>query len=100
MKTHRILSFEQLCQLELAKISYRYVNDVLPIRLQNLFEHREIQYDTRNSGASFANKHGSVLYNKCFLVKSPSNWLRLLTNIKNKKSIKSFKSSIKMKLLN
>ena len=60
MRNYKLLSFEDLCKLELLKISCKYKSDTLPTRVKNLYVHRESPFCTRNSRSPFSNKHGSV----------------------------------------
>jgi hypothetical protein len=92
-KKARILKIENLTELSLLKISYRYMNDILPQRILNLFEIPDHQYLTRNRNALQTPHHTLQIYNKCFLAKAPQLWLQLPDNIKNRSNTNSFTKS-------
>ena len=89
-KKANIMKVENLIELSLLKISYRYVNNTLPKRIVNLFEIPNHDYYTRNRNAPLTPQHTLQIYNKSFLAKSPHLWLHLPTVIRNKQNIKSF----------
>ena len=82
-------------KLELAKISYKYVNNTLPQRITNLSEHKTNQYDTRNRNSPNIINHTGVKYNKSYLCQALTNWLNIPLNIKNAETPNSFKRKIK-----
>ena len=95
-----ILQIDHLVELSLLKISYRYTNNILPVRIANLFEIPDHEYFTRNRNAFRTPHHTQQIYHKCFLAKAPHLWLLLPVDIKNKTSVKSFsRSYVKVKSL-
>ena len=98
-KKANILQIDHLVELSLLKISYRYTNDILPVRIANLFEIPDHGYFTRNRNAFRIPHHTQQIYHKCFLAKAPHLWLLLPVDMKNKTSVKSFsRSFVKFKV--
>ena len=87
---NKVLTLEQLIDLNLGKISYRYINDLLPKRISNLFEPNQHSYNTQNSTAPVIKHHTNTLYNSSFMCKSPMIWLKLNDNIKSAKTQKGY----------
>ena len=58
-----LLDVKSIIELSLAKISHRYTNDVLPLRIVNLFEHTNHDHQTRNRNTLQAIAHTSHVYN-------------------------------------
>ena len=54
-------SFKKLVNLQLSKLSYKYVNEILTKRLVNLFEIKHHDYNARNCSAPSIPLHGSKL---------------------------------------
>lgn len=86
----KILNIEELIELSLLKISFRYTSDILPRRIVNLFELPDHTYFTRNRNNLLTRSHTSSIYSKSFLARSPHLWLHLPIHIKNKENIKLF----------
>ena len=95
----KTLSFDDLQKIELAKLSFRYTNKMLPKRLENLFDMKHYAYNTQNANAPNIPIHGTKLYNSSYLCKSSSYWMSLPTELKDKRSIKSFTKHLKRRLL-
>jgi len=89
-KRGHILKVRDLIDLSLLKISFRYVNDLLPARIVNLFELGTHDYRTRNRNNLRAIRHTANSYSKSFLGKAPGLWLHLNDVIKAKSNMKSF----------
>ena len=92
-KKAQILTIEDVIQLSLAKISFRYVNDILPIRITNLFDIVDHAYMTRNRNFIRVRHHTLQLYNRSYLGQAPNIWLNLNNDIKEKNKIKLFSKS-------
>ena len=92
-KKAQILTIEDVIQLSLAKISFRYVNDILPIRITNLFDFVDHAYMTRNRNFIRVRHHTLQLYNRSYLGQAPNIWLNLNNDIKEKNKIKLFSKS-------
>ena len=92
-----VLSLDNLINLYLGKISYRYLNNKILNRICNLFEKRNYNnsYNTRNRTAPSVKKHQTCLYNKSFLCKGPGVWLYLPDDIKSKPHLKLFSKNLK-----
>ena len=86
-KKGNIPMIESLIELSLLKISFRYVNNLLPLRIVNLFEIPDHNYATRNRNRLQVLHHTVQIYNRCFLARAPHLWLNLPENIKNKDKI-------------
>ena len=89
-KKGNIPMLESLIELSLLKISFRYVNNILPLRIVNLFEIPDHNYLTRNRNRLQTLHHTIQIYHKCFLARAPHLWLNLPEHIKDKNKIKSF----------
>ncbi len=96
-KTTEILLIDDLIELELAKISYRYTHDTLPRPVGNLFQANDYNhhYMTRARHNPRIQPHSSSIYNKSFLRSAPSIWANLGHDIKNKTTISSFSKAYK-----
>lgn len=92
-KKGKILTIEDIINLELLKISHRHIHDKLPVRLTNLFDVTRHNYNTRNRRNLRASHHTTLQYNKSFLGASPHLWLQLTDNLKAKPKLKSFVKS-------
>ena len=90
----RIQELEKLIEIELLKISFRYVNDLLPARICNLFEMASHDHYTRNRNSLRSSIHTSNKYNQSFLGKSPSLWLSISNSKINSKSMKEFLKNV------
>ena len=91
-KKSRILLIDELIELELAKISYRYAHSSLPSPVQNLFQANDYNhnYQTRNRNNPRIQLHTSNIFNKSFLRKAPSIWTTLGQDTRNKQNLSSF----------
>ena len=95
-----ILTVQDAIQLSLAKISFRYVNNTLPIRITNLFDIPDHDYMTRNRNFIRVQHHTLELYNRSYLGQAPNIWLNLDNDLKEKSKIKLFsKNFTKYKIL-
>ena len=93
-KIGKFLKLEDLIEISMVKISYRYVNDTLPQRIVNIFEFRNHNYNTRLNNNLRTPHHSSDIYNRSFLARAPHHWQNIPQNIKEKRSIKSFSKSL------
>ena len=98
---NKILSIENLYNLHLCKLMYKYYNNLLPVALNNIFvNNNNIHgYNTR-----FHNEPHRFLYKKdivcrSFLVKAPLIWNSLPIEIKTSPNIKLFNKRTKKHLL-
>ena len=89
-KLGNILKLDDLIELSLVKISYRYMNELLSKRIVNLFELGNHDYLTRNRNNLRAIRHTAHSYNTSFLGKAPGLWLNISATLKNAKDIKKF----------
>ena len=99
-KQANILKIDDLMKLSLLKITFRYVNGMLPTRISNLFELTEHDYLTRNRNNLRAPPHISSIYSNSYLGKSPNLWLNLESSIKSKGTIKQFAKCFTKAVLN
>ena len=95
-----ILDVEKLIKCSLLKISYRYMNNTLPLRITNLFNLTNHEYLTRNRNSLRPMQHTTHLYNKSFLGQSPNLWLSISRDLKNITNIVSFDKKLKKYLVN
>ena len=92
-----IMKLSELIDLELCKFAHLSNLNILPKSIQKLFPERQRVQNrriTRNMNVSIG-KHTDKHYNKSFLVKSISLWLKLPQELRLKTSINSFKNSYK-----
>ncbi len=96
-KKLKILLIDEMIDLELTKISYKYVKDTLPKPVKSLFQANDYHhtYMTRNRQNPRIQKHSSNLFNKSFLCRAPSLWTSLGQDVKNKPKITSFNKAYK-----
>ena len=92
-KKGNILMISDLINLSLLKISYRYINGILPVRIANLFNLSNHQHNTRNRNSLRAPQHTTEHYNKSYLGRAPHLWIHLRDSLKNKPSLKTFAKS-------
>ncbi len=96
-KNLNLLNVDDLIELELTKISYRYIQKELPspvanLFLSNAFNHR---YQTRFRNNPRIEKHKTAVFNKSFLCKAPSIWASLPPNIKINNKLNTLKRNFK-----
>ena len=84
------MKVNDLIELSLLKISFRYMNGLLPKRIVNLFELANHDYSTRNRNNLRAICHTAHSYNSSFLGKAPGLWLNSHDALKRKENVKSF----------
>ncbi len=91
-KKTNILLIDDLVELELAKISYRYTHDALPKPLENLFQANDYNhnYMTRARHNPRIQHHSSSKYYNSFLRRAPSIWSNLGRDIKSKSTLFTF----------
>ncbi len=92
-----ILLIDELLELELAKISHRYIHGTLSKPVENLFQANDYNhnYQTRSSNNPRIQRHTSAIFNKSFLRKAPSIWTNLGQGIKTKLKIPLFCTAFK-----
>ncbi len=96
-KKSGILLIDELLELELAKISHRYIHGSLPKPVENLFQANDYNhnYQTRARNNPRIQRHTTAIFNKSFLRKAPSIWTNLGQCIKSKLKIPSFCTAFK-----
>ena len=96
-KRSEILLIDELIDLELTKISHRYIHNSLPKPVENLFQANDYHhnYHTRYRNNPRIQHHSSSIFNKSFLRKAPSLWGNLGQDLKNKPKISSFSVAFK-----
>ena len=60
------MTLESMITLELGKLSSRYTNEKLPMRISNLFEMKNHAYNTRAGNSPVIPIHGTKLYNNSY----------------------------------
>ena len=85
-----MLVVQDLIKLSLLKISYKFINGTLPLRIANLFDIANHDYNTRNRNNMRAPHHTIVQYNRCYLAQAPHLWLHLTDQLKEIGNIKTF----------
>ncbi len=97
VKKTKILLVHDLIELELAKISHRYVHNTLPKHVNDLFQANAYNHDylTRARNNPRIHQHRSNIFNKSFLNRAPSIWSKLDRDIQNKTKISAFCKAFK-----
>ncbi len=87
-----ILLIDDLIDLELSKIAYRYVNKTLPKPVANLFQANDYNHNylTRARNNPRIQRHNSNVFHKSFLCRAPSLWNNLGQETKNRPKISAF----------
>ena len=106
-KELRILSFENLINLELCKLGYKLTNKLLPINviqcLQEDYQNKQLvkkhRYPTRNKAELNIPIYNKTSHARSFLVRSISLFNKLPNSIKLKSNLSSFTYHCKMHLL-
>ena len=89
-----ILPIQKMIDLELCKLGFKLINNLLPMPLSRAFmaDHREIstvkihQYNTRNKGVPNLPNIKNTRYRRSFLFQAVSHYSKLpheLTNLRN-----------------
>ncbi len=96
-KKLKVLIVDDVIDQELTKISYRYVKDILPKPIKDLFQANDYHhtYLTRYRQNPRIQKHSTSTFNKSFLCRAPSLWASLGRDMKNKIKITSFNKAYK-----
>ena len=83
-----------MIELDLAKLSYRFVKKELPLPITRLFTANVFNhnYNTRARNDPRAPRHHSSKLHKSFLNKSQSVWSKLDTAMKNSKKFETLKN--------
>ena len=95
-----LLKVNELSQLELCKISYRFTNEMLSRRLINLFDLTQHSHETRQSHNPNIPVNYTEIYNKSYTCRAPSYWLQLPNELKERNNIKHFNKKLKTYYLN
>ena len=100
-KSLSILLVDELIEMELTNVSYRFVNKSLPKSVMQLFQANSYHhaYLTRQRDNPRIEKHKTAIFNKSFLCKAPSFWASLPQSNKTKNKKGVFKSCLKKHLL-
>ena len=96
-KSLKVLLIDDLIDLKLAKISFKYSNRSLPEPVHKLFQSNAFShnYNTRFRNHPRIEKHKTAIFNKSFLCKAPSIWVGLPLTVKNKDKKSAFIHSFK-----
>ena len=91
------LLIDELIDLELSKISYRYVNNSLPNPVRNLFQANDYNHNylTRARNNPRIERHRIKTFHDSFLCRAPSIWSKLGQEIKSKPKISAFNVAYK-----
>lgn len=94
-KSGKFLKLQDLIEISLVKVSYRYTNNILPQRIVNIFEFRNHNHNTRYNNNPRTPHHSLDIYSKSFLARAPHFWQNIPQNVKDKRNIQSFSNAIK-----
>jgi len=97
----KILKLNEIYDLQIALFMYKYMNSLLPNPLKSLFViNKQLHtYNTRNKNNPIVPRHKTELGKKCLSHMGPIIWNTVPNNIKEKKTLNSFKSLLKINLL-
>ena len=84
-KKGKILKINGLIELALLKISYRYINELLPKRILNLYNLANHEYHTRNRNNLRALHHTTQIYNNSFFGEGTRSLVKCITIFEIKK---------------
>ena len=96
-KKLRMLTLDDMTELELCKIAYKFNNQSLPSSISNMFRPNSFQhhYNTRNRNNPRIERHHSKYFSNCYLVRAPALYMKLTNEIRAKYPIKVFVKSLK-----
>lgn len=97
-KVYQDLGILKVCDsvdFELCKFMFKIINKLSPECINNCFPVGQNTYNTRNKNLPHIMQHKTNLYNKSFLAKAILKFSHLPEEIKNAKSLNSFKKRLK-----
>ena len=89
-----ILRIDDMIDLEVAKLSFRFINKELPCPISTLFTPNSFNhtYNTRGRNYPRVSRHNTSIYHKSFLNRSPTIWSTLDASIRSIAKLNSFKN--------
>ena len=99
-KATKITPLDALYKVHLAKFMYQHKNNLLPQSLQALYtpNTETHKHNTRHKNDPHIIRHTTHLVSKTFIHKAPEFWYSLPDNIKEARTIKSFKNKVTKQL--
>ncbi len=93
-KKLQILRISDMIDLEVAKLSFRFVNNELPLPIRDLFTPNAFNhnYNTRARNEPRIARHRTSLFHKSFLIRSQTVWSALVTHVKRASKFNSFRN--------
>lgn len=93
----KILTLDDMIDLELGKFMYKHVEKSLPLPLMDLFENNQQVhgYNTRGQLNPRIMEHKSECFDKSYLARGPSFWTSLSKKLKASTSIITFSQNLK-----
>ncbi len=81
-----------MIDLEVAKLSLRFVNNELPLPIRDLFTPNAFNhnYNTRARNEPRIARHRTRVFHKSFLIRSKTVWSALVTHVKRASKFISF----------
>jgi len=97
----KILKLNELYDLQVSTFMFKYMNSLIPNPLKTLFVlNKQLHsYNTRNRNNPIVPMHRTELGKKCVAHMGPIIWNKVPDNIKETKTLKSFRSLLKISLL-
>lgn len=94
-KNLKLLHFNDIIELEVTKLLYKIVNNLMPDNIKSAFDQTPRHYNTRNRTTPRIAQHNTNIYNNSFLAKGIILYTQLPENIKNSKHLKQFVKTYK-----
>ena len=98
-KKERILLLNDILYVENCKMMFTVDRASCPKLISNLFEHKQLRYETRGGRANVP-PHRSSQFNRSFLCKSVTDWGNLSVEIRSLDHIKLLARQLRMSILN
>ena len=93
---YHILTFMQLLELNIGTFMFKYNNNLLPSPFNNYFSLSNVHgHNTRTASNVRIESHNTARYSKTTKITAPKIWNKLPLEIKNAKSLQSFKKNYK-----
>jgi len=95
MMKYGLLTIEQIRELELPVLMYRYHKNLLPYEIQNLFETNNSQIKTRSNSQIIKNLCKYTTSQQSIKFAGPKSWIKIPKNIQNCSFTKAFVKNMK-----
>lgn len=92
----KVMTFKDILDLKLGKLTYKYSNNLLPKHFNSYFEKNADfhNYNTRHAENFMTSIHRISLYEQSIRFRGPHLWNRLSKTIKQSSSLNVFKKKL------